>query len=108
MCRSRCRLSWRDEEIHLHALLRARVDHKLNLTRLAERDWGERREQRRVFGLIPISGELIGNSDSEFVAAQLNRLSRFEPGFESVFRYFAPRAFKQTTPDFLRRQIHFC
>jgi hypothetical protein len=21
---------------------------------------------------------------------------------------FAPRAFEQTTPDFLRRQIHFC
>ena len=84
------------------------VDNEFNLTRLAERDWSERREQRRMLGLVPIRRELIGNSDSEFVATELNRLSRFEPGSEGVLRYFAPRAFKQTTPDFLRRKIHFC
>ena len=109
ICRGRCRrLARCDEEIHLHALSRARIDNKLNLTRLTERDWSERREQRRVFGLVPISRELIWDSDGEFVAAELDRLSRFEPGSEGVLRYFAPRAFKQSTPDFLRRQIHFC
>ena len=31
---------------------------------------------------------------AKLVIAKLDRLSRFEPGSESVLRYFAPRAFK--------------
>ena len=61
-----------------------------------------------MFRLVPISGELVGHRDREFVSAELDRLRWFEPGSEGVLRYFAPRAFKQSTPDFLRRQIHVC
>ena len=61
-----------------------------------------------MFRLIPVRGELIRNRDSEFVSTELDRLRWFEPGSEGVFSNFAPRAFEQTTPDFLRRKIHFC
>ena len=61
-----------------------------------------------MFGFVPIGGELIRDSDHESVSTELDRLCWFEPGSEGVFSYFAPRAFEQSTPDFLRRQIHFC
>jgi hypothetical protein len=57
---------------------------------------------------VPVGGELIRDRNRELVTTELDRLSRFEPGPEGVFSNFAPRAFKQSTPDFLRRQIHVC
>jgi hypothetical protein len=56
-----------------------------------------------MFRFVPVSGELVGHSDREFVSAKLDRLRWFEPGSKGVLRNFAPRAFEQTTPNFLRR-----
>jgi hypothetical protein len=61
-----------------------------------------------VFGFVPIGRKLIGNRNGEFAATELDRLRWFEPGSKRVLRYFAPRAFEQSTPDFVRRKIHFC
>jgi hypothetical protein len=61
-----------------------------------------------VLGAVPVSGELIRDGDGEGASPQLDRMSWFEPGTESVLRYFAPRAFEQSIPDFVRRKIHFC
>jgi len=69
---------------------------------------GEGAEQRSVLGLVPVRRELIRDRDGEPLAAQLDGVGGFEPGPEGVLRYFAPRAFKQATPDFVRRKIHFC
>ena len=59
-----------------------------------------------MLGLVPLRRKAVGGADEQLVPLDLERLCRFEPGFEGLFRQFLARTIEKTRPGFLRSECH--
>ena len=59
-----------------------------------------------MFGVIPVSGELIGSSHKDGVALDGQGFGRLEPGLEGLIGEFLTRAIKEAFPNFCGAERH--
>lgn len=94
------------EQIHLRSLLSSLVREKNDMTWMPQYHGGDRVEECTELGLVPVRGELIRNSNREFVLCKCNRHSRFEPCTERLFRHVSFHIVEQSLPGLVGREIH--
>ena len=73
---------------------------------MTECDWSQARQKLRVFGLIPVSRELVGRADNDRVPLEGQWLGRLQPRPKRLFRKLVTCSVEYTRPDFGRRERH--
>src|SRR5207253_7536434 len=96
----------RDEEIHLGSRLTLLVYPEHHLKRVAEDYWGVAGKQLRMLGVVPVGGELVGNSYDDPAVVEAQRVGRLEPGPERLIRDLLSSEVEQDGPDFGSCQGH--
>jgi hypothetical protein len=99
----RCR---RHEEVHLRTLLPVLVYPEDDRRRVTQNRLGQTREERRVLGLVPLHGELVGRPDDEATLVQGDCLGGLEPRPDGVVGKFAMRLVENALPSVFCGQLH--
>ena len=95
-----------DEHVHLHAANAFLVDPEAYFERMPKCHRGKTREEIGVFGLVPISRELVWGADHERVAFNRQSFSGLKPGAIRLFREHLACALAQAIPEFGGRKRH--